>query len=91
MGLCKKNIVLFLYSLREHAVRYLIAVREATEFWKKQFNREDPRHEHTCAAYFKLSEALQRFDVCVEGKNCIDIGAAPGGWVPTLQNICYKK
>jgi len=69
---------------KEHDVRYLIAVREATEFWKKQFNREDLKHEHTCAAYFKLSEALQRFDVCVEGKNCIDIGAAPGGWSECL-------
>jgi len=67
-------------------VRYLVGMREATEFWKNQFNREDEKHKHVCGAYFKLNEAIARFGIDVTGKKCIDIGAAPGGWSECLIN-----
>jgi len=38
-----------------------------------------------CRAFFKLHEALLRRDVPIAGDwNCVDIGAAPGGWVQVL-------
>tara|TARA_B110000008_G_scaffold261883_1_gene283645 strand:+ start:5248 stop:6672 length:1425 start_codon:yes stop_codon:yes gene_type:complete len=38
-----------------------------------------------CRAYFKLHEALLRGRVPIEGDwNCVDIGAAPGGWTQVL-------
>ncbi len=39
----------------------------------------------TCRAYFKLHEALLYAGVPVEGDwNCVDVGAAPGGWTQVL-------
>ena len=40
-----------------------------------------------CRAYFKLHEALLRSGVPIRGDwNCVDIGAAPGGWVQVLSS-----
>ena len=39
----------------------------------------------SCRAYFKLHEALLRAGVPIEEHwNCVDIGAAPGGWTRAL-------
>lgn len=41
--------------------------------------------EPICRAYFKLHEALLHANIDVRGDwNCVDIGAAPGGWTQVL-------
>ena len=47
-------------------LRYYIAIIEANEFWKKRFNQKQVKHNKICDAYFKLEEALLRFDVNVK-------------------------
>lgn len=54
---------------------------------EKRFSR---RKDRLNRAQYKLMEALERFDLKLEGKIALDIGAAPGGWSKLLVDYGYK-
>ncbi len=52
------------------------------------FRKKERPFEPICGAYYKIEEAIQRFNIPVSKTwNVLDIGAAPGGW---SQYLCGR-
>jgi 23S rRNA C2498 (ribose-2'-O)-methylase RlmM len=60
------------------------AVMEGKDVYVKP-GTNDKSQDKTCRAFYKLYEALHRFNLPVEqGMKAVDVGASPGGWTECL-------